>query len=94
MGDYTQEPLADLFRHHLWANLRLLDGCESLSDAQLEATAHGTFGSIRATLLHLVRSDGSYLARLTGDGQPTRSTRKRMSVSRSYACIYAAAARV
>jgi hypothetical protein len=49
MGDPTEEPLVDLFRHHLWANLRLLDSCEGLSDAQLDATVHGTFGSIRAT---------------------------------------------
>jgi uncharacterized damage-inducible protein DinB len=67
MSNPTDEPLADLFRHHLWANLRLLDSCENLSDAQLEATTPGTFGSIRATLTHLAGADESYLARLTGE---------------------------
>jgi uncharacterized damage-inducible protein DinB len=66
MTNHTQEPLADLFRHHLWANLRLLDGCEALTDAQLDATVHGTFGSIRRTLTHMAGSEESYLARLTG----------------------------
>ena len=67
MDKPAEEPLVELFRHHLWANLRLLDSCENLSDAQLEATTPGTFGSIRATLIHLVGSDESYLARLTGE---------------------------
>ncbi len=64
MNDVTNEPLVDLFRHHLWANLRLLDSCEALSAAQLDATVQGTYGSIRATLSHLAGAEESYLARL------------------------------
>ena len=67
MTNLTDEPLVELFRHHLWANLRLLDSCENLSDAQLDATVHGTFGSIRATLSHLAGAEESYIARLTGE---------------------------
>ena len=63
----SHEPLVDLFRHHLWANLLLLDGCERLTDAQFDATVHGTFGSIRATLSHLAGAEESYVARLTGE---------------------------
>ena len=63
----NDEPLVELFRHHLWANLRLLDGCENLSDAQLDTTVLGTYGSIRRTLTHLAGSDESYVARLTGE---------------------------
>jgi uncharacterized damage-inducible protein DinB len=66
MTNPNQEPLADLFRHNLWANLRLLDACEALTDAHLDATVHGTYGSIRITLTHLAGSEESYLARLTG----------------------------
>ena len=39
--------LPDFFKYNLWANLRLLDACEQLSDAQLNATTTGTFGSVR-----------------------------------------------
>jgi uncharacterized damage-inducible protein DinB len=67
MSNPTQEPLVDLLRHHLWANLRLLDGCEALTDDQLDETIHGTFGSIRATLSHLAGAEESYIARLTGE---------------------------
>ena len=70
MSNNANEPLADLFRHNLWANLRLLDICVALTDAQLDATIHGTFGSIRATLTHLAGAEESYLARLTGERHP------------------------
>jgi uncharacterized damage-inducible protein DinB len=63
----TGEPLLDMFRHHLWANLRLLDACAGLSDAQLDANTLGAFGSIRDTLTHLAGAEESYLARLTGE---------------------------
>ena len=58
--------LSDLFKHNLWANLRLLDACAQLSDAQLDATTIGTFGSIRETLLHLFASEEGYARHFTG----------------------------
>src|SRR5512138_101279 len=58
--------LASLFRHNAWANLKLLDFCSGLSDEQLEATAAGTYGSIRRTLVHLVRAEVDYVNRVTG----------------------------
>jgi uncharacterized damage-inducible protein DinB len=67
MPHSAEASLADLFRHNLWANLRLLDSCEALTDAQLDATVHGTFGSIRATLSHMAGAEESYVARLTGE---------------------------
>ena len=56
----------ELFAQHEWANLRLLEACRSLSDAQLDATAEGVYGSIRQTLLHLVVAEPSYVTRLGG----------------------------
>jgi uncharacterized damage-inducible protein DinB len=60
------EALLDLFRHKTWATLRLLEFCQGLSDADLEATTPGTYGSISDTLRHLVRAEEGYFARLTG----------------------------
>ena len=45
-----------LFRHNLWANLRLLEVCTALSDEQLHASAVGGFGSINDTWQHIVRA--------------------------------------
>ncbi|MGZ3610958.1 MAG: DinB family protein [Ktedonobacteraceae bacterium] len=58
--------LPDLFKYNLWANLRLLDACEHLSDAQLDATTNGTFGSVRETLMHLFSAEEGYARALTG----------------------------
>lgn len=52
--------LADFFRYNLWANLRLLDVCAQLSDAQLDATSTGIFGSVRETLMHLFTAEEGY----------------------------------
>ena len=52
--------LADFFQYNLWANLRLLDACIHLSDAQLDATTKGTFGSVRETLMHMLAAEEGY----------------------------------
>jgi uncharacterized damage-inducible protein DinB len=61
--------LVDFYKHNLWANQGLLDACAQLTDEQLHASAPGTYGPIRDTLVHLFRAEDSYLARLT-DRQP------------------------
>jgi uncharacterized damage-inducible protein DinB len=53
--------------HHSWAMLRLIDRCLELSPEQLELSTPGTFGSIHATLEHVVRSDGRYQRRVAGE---------------------------
>ena len=58
--------LPDFFKYNLWANLRLLDACTQLSVAQLDATAKGTFGSVRETLMHLFGAEEGYTRALTG----------------------------
>ena len=58
--------LVDFYKHNLWANLGLLDACAPLTDEQLQASAPGTYGPIRDTLVHLFRAEDSYLARLMG----------------------------
>ncbi len=58
--------LADFFQYNLWANLRLLDACAHLSDAQLDATTKGTFGSVRETLMHLLAAEEGYVRDITG----------------------------
>jgi uncharacterized damage-inducible protein DinB len=53
-------------RHDVWATAQLIERCRGLSDAQLELSVPGTFGTIRRTLAHIVASDEGYLVRLTG----------------------------
>jgi uncharacterized damage-inducible protein DinB len=66
----TRSLLDDAFRHHGWATLRLLDVCAELTPQQLETSPAGTYGSIIATLRHLVGADSWYLHRLSGERYP------------------------
>ena len=52
--------LSDFFEHNLWANIRLLDACSQLSDAQLDATTTGIYGSVRETLMHIFSAEEGY----------------------------------
>jgi uncharacterized damage-inducible protein DinB len=54
-----------LFRHHLWANLQLLELCSTLSDEQLQTSAVGGYGSVIDTLQHMVRAERSYFSRIS-----------------------------
>jgi len=62
------ESLIELFKHNAWANDRLLATCEGLSDAQMDATLVGTYGSIRTTLMHIVGAQERYVAALAETG--------------------------
>jgi uncharacterized damage-inducible protein DinB len=62
----TKDALTGLFEHNNWANRQIIQTCSALSDEQLDAEPHSaTMGSIRETLLHLVRSQQGYLSVLT-----------------------------
>ncbi|MEZ4657818.1 MAG: DinB family protein [Caldilineaceae bacterium] len=61
--------LETLFRHNLWANLRLLEACAALSEEQIQSTIIGVYGSIGDTWQHIVRAERSYFARVS-TGQP------------------------
>jgi uncharacterized damage-inducible protein DinB len=72
-------PLTELFKHNLWANLRLLDACESLTDEQLDYEATGTYGSIRNTLKHLAGAEERYAARLNNQLRPASREKEAFS---------------
>jgi uncharacterized damage-inducible protein DinB len=63
------DSLTTLFSHHLWANLRLLEGCAELTGEQLEATIPGAYGTLLETLEHFVTSEQSYFSRIS-TGKP------------------------
>jgi len=67
--------LVELFRHNLWANLRLLDACSRLPDEQLDASAPGTYGRVRDTLVHLLAAEERYVT-LLGGQQPEHPLRE------------------
>ena len=58
----TGSLLKDAMAHHIWATEQLIDACGVLTPEQLGTPVRGTYGSVLATLGHLVSSDGWYLS--------------------------------
>ncbi len=58
--------LVKLFEHNRWANLRAVEACADLTEAQLDATVCGTAGSVRDTLMHIAGAEQRYVSRLSG----------------------------
>jgi len=52
--------------HDVWATAKLVERCRKLTPEQLELTTPGVYGTIRATLQHIVSADEGYLVRLSG----------------------------
>lgn len=71
------ETLTELFRHNAWANDRLFAACEDLSEAQVDATLTGTFGSIRDTLAHIAGLQDRVVTTVTEAG-PVAVSRERL----------------
>ena len=61
------DPLREMFRHHVWATLTLIDHCISLAPEPLHEAIPGTYGPILNTLTHLIGADQRYLDGLTGE---------------------------
>jgi uncharacterized damage-inducible protein DinB len=69
-GDF----LVKIFEHNNWANQKIIEICNTLTDKQLDAQPQSvTMGTIRDTLFHLVGSQRGYLALLT---QPVEARTK------------------
>ena len=62
----AEDLLGKILGHHAWATLRLIDSCLELTPEQLELSTPGTYGSIHATLAHMVRGDGGLLRAAAG----------------------------
>ena len=59
--------LLELVRHKTWATRKLVELCQSLDPALVDATSPGTYGTIRQTLVHLVNADRNYFRRISGE---------------------------
>lgn len=58
--------IQQLFDYNVWANLRTVAGCESLSKEQLLQQVGGSFGSLRNTLAHIMDVEWLYHERWNG----------------------------
>lgn len=52
---------SNVYRHHRWSNLVMIDALSALTDEQLDLTVPGTYGSSIATIRHVISSDADYV---------------------------------
>lgn len=62
----TTDYFASLARYNAWANARLYDACESLPEKEYRKARPSFFGSIHATLNHILVGDRIWLDRIEG----------------------------
>jgi len=55
-----------LFKHHIWANQRIVELCMDLTADELGTSLTGTRGSVGETLWHLIDAECDYVTLLTG----------------------------
>ena len=65
VSDPVSAGLLDPLRHNAWATSQLLAFCRDLGAEQVHATSEGTYGSILATLQHMIGAESRYRFRLT-----------------------------
>jgi uncharacterized damage-inducible protein DinB len=61
--------LHDPLRHNAWATGQVLEFCRGLDERTLNATVPGTYGTILATLRHIINCEIDSLERLLGREQ-------------------------
>ena len=67
----TPELLRVLYQYNLWADLRTLDACASLTSEQFTRNLGSSFGSIRDTLAHLYSAEWVWNERIQGRSPTT-----------------------
>jgi uncharacterized damage-inducible protein DinB len=68
MNTQPEPTLVELIRYNNWANAQVFAACQKLTEEQLAVSAPGAYGSIHATLGHLIAAEAGYINRLTGEG--------------------------
>ena len=60
------ELLQELFEYSAWANTKVFELCDGLTDTQLDQSREMGFGSLRATLFHILMAEEIWLERWQG----------------------------
>src|SRR5690606_31033945 len=89
MTDLALDHVRRMARYNRWANNRLYDACAMLSPEDYFAPRPSFFGSIHATLNHILVGDRLWLGVFTGSG-PAPLTRLDMILHEDLAALRAA----
>ena len=68
MNTQPEPTLVELIHYNNWANAKVFNACQELTEERLAAFAPGTYGSIHAIRGNIVAAEADYINRLSGDG--------------------------
>jgi uncharacterized damage-inducible protein DinB len=66
MDALSKSTFTEFILYNNWANQQVLQACQKLSEVQLATMIPGAYGTIRATLEHIVRAEADYVRLVTG----------------------------
>jgi uncharacterized damage-inducible protein DinB len=66
----SQTMMTEFILYNNWANQQVLQACQNLSEEQLAAVISGAYGTIRATLEHIIQGETFYVKLLAGSCPP------------------------
>jgi uncharacterized damage-inducible protein DinB len=70
MDASSQTMMTEFILYNNWANQQVLQACQNLSEEQLAAVIPGAYGTIRATLEHIIQGETFYVQLLAGSCPP------------------------
>ncbi len=79
--DYCQM----MARYNAWQNGQLREACEKLTEAELRADRGAFFGSVMATLNHILWGDTLWMSRLDGGDGPSKPAREHAELCATFA---------
>ena len=59
----TPDMMDDLYAYNDWANAKVIELCDGLTDEQLDAPRPIGFGTLRATIFHILTAEEVWLER-------------------------------
>jgi uncharacterized damage-inducible protein DinB len=80
MDALSESTLMEFILYNNWANQQVLEACQKLNENQLAATMPGAYGTLRATLEHIVEGEAYYVALLTATARGHLSNGRRNQV--------------
>jgi uncharacterized damage-inducible protein DinB len=67
MDNFPETTLVEFMRYNNWANQRVFETCQNLTEEQLEVSMPGSYCTLRETLAHIIKAESWYLNILSGN---------------------------
>jgi uncharacterized damage-inducible protein DinB len=85
MSMITPEYCQMMARYNAWQNKQMRAACETMTEADLRANRGAFFGSVMATINHILWGDALWMSRLDGGDGPSKSAKEHTELCATFA---------